>query len=182
MALVTVPDCAMRFVITFAAVALVVGMIVPQFAAQMYTPQPPPKLLTARQATPVAPPPNNPDSVVVPPDAMGHFRVEGRIDGQFIQFVVDTGASVVALTADDAASLGIHPAPMDFRAIVKTANGTVHAAPVQLNMVEVGNIMVRDVAAMVLPGGALSDNLLGLSFLARLRHFEYTDGKMVLEQ
>jgi len=172
----------MRFVITFAAVALVVGMIVPQFATQMYTPQPPPKLMAARQATPVAPPPSNPDSVVVPPDAMGHFRVEGRVDGQFIQFVVDTGASVIALTADDAATLGIHPGPMDFRALVKTANGTVHAAPIQLNMVEVGNLMVRDVAAMVLPQGALSDNLLGLSFLSRLRHFEYTDGKMVLEQ
>jgi len=174
----------MRSVITFAAVALVAGMIVPQFAAQMYTPRAPQKLMAARQATPVEspPPPSNPDSVVVPPDAMGHFRVEGRIDGQFVQFVVDTGASVIALTSDDAASLGIHPAPIDFRALVKTANGTIHAAPVQLNMVEVGNLMVRDVAAMVLPGGALSDNLLGLSFLSRLRHFEYTDGRMVLQQ
>lgn len=172
----------MRFVITFAAVALVAGMIVPQFVGQMYTRQAPQNLMAARQATPVEPPPSNPDSVVVPPDAMGHFRVEGRIDGQIVQFVVDTGASVIALTSEDAASLGIHPAPIDFRALVKTANGTVHAAPIQLNMVEVGNLMVRDVAAMVLPDRVLSDNLLGLSFLSRLRHFEYTNGKMVLEQ
>jgi aspartyl protease family protein len=172
----------MRFVITFAAVALVVGMIVPQFAAQMYTPRAPQKLMAARQAMPMEPPANNPDSVVVPPDAMGHFRVEGRIDGQIVQFVVDTGASVVALTAEDAASLGIHPAVVDFRALVKTANGTVHAAPIHLNMIEVGNLMVRDVAAIVLPDKALSDNLLGLSFLSQLRHFEYTDGKMVLQQ
>ena len=172
----------MRFVITFAAVALVAGIMVPQFAAQMYTPRAPNQLMVARQATPVEPPPSNPDSVVVPPDAMGHFRVEGRIDGQFVQFVVDTGASVVALTSEDAGWLGIHPAPIDFRALVKTANGTVHAAPIQLNMVEVGNLMVRDVAAMVLPDRALSDNLLGLSFLSRLRHFEYTDGKIILEQ
>jgi aspartyl protease family protein len=172
----------MRFVITFAAVALVAGIMVPQFAAQMYTPRAPNQLMVARQAAPAEPPPSNPDSVVVPPDAMGHFRVEGRIDGQFVQFVVDTGASVVALTSEDAASLGIHPGPMDFRALVKTANGTVHAAPVLLNMIEVGNLIVRDVAAMVLPDRALSDNLLGLSFLSRLRHFEYTDGKMILEQ
>lgn len=172
----------MRFVITFAALALVAGMIVPQFAAQMYTPRAPQKLMVARQAMPVEPPSSNPDSVVVPADAMGHFRVEGRIDGQIVQFVVDTGASVVALTSDDAASLGIRPAPIDFRALVKTANGTVRAAPIKLNMVEVGNLMIRDVAAMVLPDKALSDNLLGLSFLSRLRHFEYTDGKMVLEQ
>jgi aspartyl protease family protein len=172
----------MRFVITFAAVALVAGIMVPQFAAQMYTPRAPNQLMVARPAMPAEPPPSNPDSVVVPPDAMGHFRVEGRIDGQFVQLVVDTGASVIALTSEDAGRLGIHPTPMDFRALVKTANGTVHAAPIQLNMVEVGNLMVRDVAAMVLPDRALSDNLLGLSFLSRLRHFEYTDGKMVLEQ
>jgi aspartyl protease family protein len=172
----------MRFVITFAAVALVAGIMVPQFAAQMYTPRAPNQLMVARPAMPTEPPPSNPDSVVVPPDAMGHFRVEGRIEGQFVQFVVDTGASVIALTSEDAGRLGIHPTPMDFRALVKTANGTVHAAPIQLNMVEVGNLMVRDVAAMVLPDRALSDNLLGLSFLSRLRHFEYTDGKMILEQ
>ncbi|MGA8613528.1 MAG: TIGR02281 family clan AA aspartic protease [Xanthobacteraceae bacterium] len=172
----------MRFIITFAAVALVVGMIVPQFATQIYAPRAPHNLMAAREATPVAPVSSDPDSVVVAPDAMGHFRVEGRIDGRFLQFVVDTGASVVALTADDAAALGIHPAEIDFRALVKTANGTVRAAPVQLDMVEVGNLLVRDVAAMVLPDGALSDNLLGLSFLSRLRRFEYADGKMVLEQ
>jgi aspartyl protease family protein len=172
----------MRFIITFVAIALVAGMIVPQFATQFYTPRAPNKLLTARPATPVEPVSSNPGSVVVPPDAIGHFRVEGRVDGQYLQFVVDTGASVVALTANDAATLGIRPSEMDFRALVKTANGTVRAAPIQLNMIEVGNLMVRDVAAMVLPDGALSENLLGLSFLSRLRHFEYTDGKMVLEQ
>jgi aspartyl protease family protein len=171
----------MRFVITFAAVTLVAGMIVPQFVTKMYTPRAPHKLMTARPATLVEPA-HRPDSVVVPPDAVGHFRVEGRVDGLIVQFVVDTGASVVALTTDDAASLGIHPAVSDFRALVKTANGTVRAAPVQLNMVEVGNLTVRDVAAIILPSGALSDNLLGLSFLSRLRHFEYTDGKMILEQ
>jgi aspartyl protease family protein len=172
----------MRFIITFAAIALVAGMIIPQFATEIYTPRAPHKLLAAREATPVEPVSSDPDSVVVAPDAMGHFRVEGRVDGQFLQFIVDTGASVVALTADNAAALGIHPAPIDFRAVVKTANGTVRAAPIQLNMIEVGNLMVRDVAAMVLPDNALSDNLLGLSFLSRLRHFEYTDGKMVLVQ
>ena len=66
--------------------------------------------------------------------------------------------------------------------MVKTANGTVRAAPVELNMVEIDDLMVHNVAAMVLPDGALSDNLLGLSFLSRLRRFEYADGKLVLEQ
>ena len=172
----------MRFVITFAAIALVIGMIVPQFVTQIYTPRAPQRLMTARQVAPAEPVSSNLDSVVVAPDPMGHFRVEGRVDGLILHFVVDTGASVVALTAEDAAALGIHPAVADFRALVKTANGTVRAAPIQLDMVEVGNLMVHDVAAMVLPESALSDNLLGLSFLSRLRRFEYADGKMVLEQ
>jgi aspartyl protease family protein len=172
----------MRFIITFAAVALAVGMIVPQFATELYKPRAPQKLLAAREATPTEPVSSDPDSVVVAPDAMGHFRVEGRVDGRILEFIVDTGASVVALTADSAAELGIHPAQNDYRVLVKTANGTVRAAPIQLNMVEVGNLMVHNVAAMVLPSAALSDNLLGLSFLSRLRHFEYTDGKMVLVQ
>jgi aspartyl protease family protein len=78
--------------------------------------------------------------------------------------------------------LGIHPAEHDYVAVVKTANGTVRAAPVELNMVEIDDLMVHNVAAMVLPDGALSDNLLGLSFRWRLRRFEYSDGKLVLEQ
>jgi aspartyl protease family protein len=96
--------------------------------------------------------------------------------------MVDTGASVIALTARDAASLGIHPAHSDYVASVKTANGVVRAAPVKLDRVEIHDLTVRDVAGMVMPEGALSDNLLGLSFLSRLHRFEYSDGKLVLEQ
>jgi aspartyl protease family protein len=58
----------------------------------------------------------------------------------------------------------------------------VKAAPARLAMVEVGGLIVRDVDAMVLPDEALSENLLGLSFLSKLRRFEYANGKMVLEQ
>jgi aspartyl protease family protein len=58
----------------------------------------------------------------------------------------------------------------------------VKAAPTRLAMVEVGGLIVRDVDAMVLPDEALSENLLGLSFLSKLRRFEYANGTMVLEQ
>ena len=118
----------------------------------------------------------------MPRDALGRFRVEGRVDGRRLEFVVDTGASVITLTEDDAAALGVHPAESEFTVVLKTANGTVRGAPTTLGSVEVGDITVRDVAAVVLPQQALSDNLLGLSFLSRLRHFEYSEGKMVLEQ
>jgi aspartyl protease family protein len=121
-------------------------------------------------------------SVVVPRDARGHFVVDARVDGRHMSFMLDTGASVIALRARDAMALGIHPFARDFTVEVKTANGSTRAAPVQLGMVEISGLTVRNVAALVSPDEALGENLLGLSFLSRLRRFEYSNGKMVLEQ
>jgi aspartyl protease family protein len=174
----------MRSVITFAAAALVAGMIVPRFAEQMRSQSEPPapKALTAAPAAPQQHGASYSDSVEVPRDAMGHFHAAGRVNGRSLQFMIDTGASLIALTADDAAQLGIHPAESEYTMVLRTANGTVRAAPTMLDMVEIGDITVQNVRAVVMPDGALSENLLGMSFLSRLRHFDYTDGKMVLEQ
>jgi aspartyl protease family protein len=121
-------------------------------------------------------------SLSIPRDARGHFQTEGRIDGQRIGFMVDTGASVIALNETSAARFGLRPSRGDFNATVSTANGTIKAARTRLAMVELGGLVVRDVEAMVLPDEALSENLLGLSFLSKLKRFEYAGGKMVLEQ
>jgi aspartyl protease family protein len=121
-------------------------------------------------------------SLSIPPDARGHFATEGKIDGQRIAFMVDTGASVIALNESSAARIGLRPLPGDYRAKVTTANGTVKAAPTRLSMVDIGGLIIRDVDALVLPDEALSENLLGLSFLSKLRRFEYANGKLVLEQ
>lgn len=115
-------------------------------------------------------------------DGRGHFRIDGRIDGQRIGFMVDTGASVIALNETSAARIGVRPARNDYTALVTTANGKIKAARTRLAMVDVGGLVVRDVDAMVLPDEALSENLLGLSFLSKLKRFEYANGKMVLEQ
>ena len=171
----------MRSVLIFAALALAASVIVPRYAAQIHAGSVAPTMMTAHPVTPAAAPSNS-RSVVISPGRNGHFQVEGRVDGRRLDFMVDTGASVIALTERDAASLGIHPAERDYVAAVRTANGTARAAPVELNMVEIDDLTVHNVAAMVLPEGALSDNLLGLSFLSRLRRFEYFDGKLVLEQ
>ena len=171
----------MRSIFTFAGLALVAGMIVPRYAAQFDSGRP--AAIAAHQsADSVEPAAQTSDSVTVERDRLGHFRAEGRIDGRRLDFLIDTGASVVVLTASDAASLGLHPSESEYRAMMKTANGVVRAAPTTLGMVEVGGIMVRDVTAVVMPDGVLSENLLGMSFLSRLRHFEYSDGNMVLEQ
>jgi aspartyl protease family protein len=171
----------MRSVLVFAALALCAGILVPRYALHMEVTTAP-AALAARSSASVTPAPANSRSIVVPRDGRGHFEVDARVDGRQLSFMIDTGASVIALTASDAARLGIHPAQREFVAEVRTANGTVRAAPTQLGMVEVGDLVVRDVPALVMPDEALSDNLLGLSFLSRLRRFEYSDGRLVLEQ
>jgi aspartyl protease family protein len=111
----------------------------------------------------------------------GHFQTEAVIDGRRMDFMVDTGASLIALRERDASRIGIHPMQSDYTAKVSTANGTVLAARVALNRVEVGNVVVYNVAALVLPDQALAQNLLGMSFLSRLR-WEQKNGRLVLEQ
>ena len=123
-----------------------------------------------------------PRTVEVQRNRHGHFTVNGLVDGQPLSFMVDTGASMIALTMKDASRVGIYPSERDFTAKVGTANGTIRGAPVRLREVEIDGIVVRDVRAMVLPDEALGSNLLGLSFLSRLRRYEFSGGKLVLEQ
>jgi len=170
----------MRSVLTFTAAAIVAGMIIPRYVEQMNTH--PQGRMTAMPAVSTSANNSGPGSVEVQRDAFGHFSVMGRVDGRDLSFTVDTGASVIALTAADAAQLGIHPDNSDYTMLIRTANGLVRAAPTTLGMVEIGNIMLRDVSAVILPDRALSENLLGMSFLSRLSHFDYSRGKMVLEQ
>jgi aspartyl protease family protein len=112
----------------------------------------------------------------------GHFATEGRINGQRVGFMVDTGASVVALNETSAARFGLRPPPGQYTMNVTTANGTVKGARARLDALDIGGLVVRDVEALVLPDEALSENLLGLSFLSRLKRFEYADGLLVLQQ
>lgn len=170
----------MRSIVVFAALALVAALSAPRYFSHVGVASAP-AALEAHPAPPAAAATNS-RSVVVPRSSRGHFEVDGRVNGRRLGFVVDTGASLIALTARDAARLGIHPAQNAFVAEVKTANGMVRGAPVQLDSVEVGNLELHDIAALVLPEQALSDNLLGLSFLSRLHRFEYSDGRLVLEQ
>jgi aspartyl protease family protein len=171
----------MRSIVMFAGLALAAGFFVPRYAAHI-GPTEGPAPLSAHPLMPVAAGEGRSRSVVVPRDSRGQFEVDAMVNGHRVGFVVDTGASVIALTARDAARLGIRPAQNAFVAEVRTANGKVRAAPARLDAVQVGDIEVRDVAALVLPDEALSDSLLGLAFLSRLRRFEYSDGKLVLEQ
>jgi len=120
-------------------------------------------------------------TVTLHSDGRGHFQVDARVDGRSIAFLVDTGASVIALRESAAARLGIHPSVRDYTARASTANGVVKAAPVVLNRVEVNGITVRDVQAFVMPDEGLGTNLLGMSFLSRVK-WSHDRGRLVLEQ
>src|SRR6266581_4798944 len=90
-----------------------------------------------------------PYSVTFAADASGHFLVEPTINGTRVRMLVDTGASRVVLTPEDARRLGIRPSPGDFTYKTVTANGTVLVAPVLLREVAIGEISVRNVEAVV---------------------------------
>jgi aspartyl protease family protein len=171
----------MRNILVSAAILAGLGTFMAQIADKLTPAQASatPAVKSAVVETPIQ---SSSRSLNIPRDARGHFQTEGRINGQRIGFMVDTGASVVALNESSAARFGLRPTPGQYTASVTTANGTIKAARTQLAMIEVGGLVVRDVDAMVLPDEALSENLLGLSFLSRLKRFEYANGQMVLEQ
>ncbi len=177
---VGVTECGvMRNLMIFAALMVGLGTVMAQMADRMT-----PALANSasREADTETVAQASTRSLSIPRDSRGHFQAEGRIDGQRIGFMVDTGASVIALNESSAARFGLRPSRGDYKANVTTANGTIKAAPARLAMVELGGLVVRDVDALVLPDEALSENLLGLSFLSKLKRFEYANGKMVLEQ
>jgi aspartyl protease family protein len=171
----TIEEACMRGILTFAALALVTGMTVPK----LYRANESAQALTARVEEPVAV--DNSRSVTLTRGDNGHFQTEASIDGRRIDFLVDTGATTIALRESDAARLGIHPAARDYTIRASTANGTVMGARTELNRVEVGGVTVWNVVAIVLPDEALSQNLLGMTFLSRL-HWEQKNGKLILEQ
>jgi aspartyl protease family protein len=168
----------MRGILVFAVLALMIGAAAPRFYLGKEAPREPHAVAPAAQPQP-SPPAGR--SLTVRRGDKGHFEVEGTVDGRRMAFLVDTGASVIALRERDAGRLGIHPARRDYTAKVTTANGVIPAAPVELNRVDIGGLVVYNVAAIVLPDEALGQNLLGMSFLSRVR-FEHRNGRLVLEQ
>lgn len=112
----------------------------------------------------------------------GHFVTTASINKRDVQVLVDTGASTVALSYEDARTIGLRPGSLDFDVPVSTANGITQAARVRLDEVEVDGVRVRDVDGMVLPQGAMNGSLLGMSFLSRLSSFKVEDGILYLRK
>lgn len=109
-----------------------------------------------------------------------HFIARGAVNGVTMSLLVDTGASTVVLKPADAERAGIDTKSLSFTTPVSTANGSTFAAPIRLKTISVGPLEVRDVEALVAQPGALSENLLGMSFLKRLRSYEFSGDFLTL--
>jgi aspartyl protease family protein len=120
------------------------------------------------------------DSVMVVRSIDGHFAVRAELQSVPLTMMLDTGASFVTLTMDDAAAIGIDISALQFRLPVRTANGTINAAPVTLDTVSVGQITRERVPALVAPAGSLDQSLLGMSFLDTLHGYSIVGDRLVL--
>jgi aspartyl protease family protein len=136
----------------------------------------PVQVASANMATPAA------RVVALQADRRGHFATDLSVNNQFVKALVDTGASVVAFSHEDALKAGIRPKPGDYIIPMQTANGIVRAAKARIPEVRLQGIVVRDVEATIMPPGALNITLLGMSFLKRLKSFEMNGNTLVLKQ
>jgi aspartyl protease family protein len=132
-------------------------------------------------AKPVAEPLNFYSMTELKAGSNGHYFTKADINNRGVEVLVDTGASTVALSYEDAERIGLRPGTLNFDIQVSTANGIGKAARVVLREVEIDNVRVSDVEGMVLQKGALRGTLLGMSFLSRLRSFSVENGKLVLK-
>ena len=109
----------------------------------------------------------------------GHFYADALVNGIPIRFVVDTGASSIALSQQDAEALGIDLAALNYNGRAMTANGDVRTARVQLDSLTLGPITTRNLSASVTEGMAFG-SLLGMSYLSKFEKLEISEDRMVL--
>ena len=110
----------------------------------------------------------------------GHFTAAVDVNGAEVSMIVDTGASSIVLTPEDARRAGFNPDELSYRVPVLTANGRTVAARVRLNEVSIGPLDRTEVDALIAQPGALTQSLLGMSFLSRLRSYEFSGDFLTL--
>ena len=110
----------------------------------------------------------------------GDFDVTAQVNGTRMVMVLDTGASSVVLTLDDARAAGLPIEVLSYTANIDTANGRTRAAPVTLDRIAIGGLVERSVAALVAQPGQLKTSLLGMSFLNRLQSWEVRGDRLLL--
>jgi aspartyl protease family protein len=176
-------DWALKQLLIWGGLALLIAVIVPHLAPH---PAPvhanPAMALTTPRAAPAAAasqPQWAYSTQVFPSDARGHVYIDALVNGAPVHFLVDTGATLVSLTMKDAQAVGLDPAALAFTVRTSTANGTSEGAPVTLHDVQIGQMPIYDVGALVHRN--LGVSLLGQSFLTRLRSYNMQNGRLTLD-
>lgn len=118
------------------------------------------------------------DALLLLRDGSGQFHLTAGVNGGEVEFLVDTGADMVALTEEEAQGLGIGLSPSDFEPMMQTASGVANGAKVKLDEFEVAGVLLHDVDAVVVQG--LTTNLLGQSVLRQLGGIELKGDKMLI--
>ncbi|MEZ6012794.1 MAG: TIGR02281 family clan AA aspartic protease [Hyphomonas sp.] len=121
------------------------------------------------------------NAAIINREADGHYWTRADVQGTDVRFMVDTGASIVALTLLDAQRIGLKPADLVFDNEVRTAGGATMGAYIVLDKVRIGRVELEDVSAMVLQEG-LEQSLLGMSFLGELYSYEFKGDTLIIRQ
>jgi aspartyl protease family protein len=145
-------------------------------------PEPTERVVLSADAKQPSQPSSRGNSVELRAASGGHFVTTAHVNGRPVEVMVDTGASIVALSYSDAERAGVFVRPSDFTQRVSTANGSARIAPVILDSVSIGDITLYDVRAAVSEPGRLQTSLLGMTFLGRLARTEMRNGVLVLEE
>lgn len=118
--------------------------------------------------------------VSIPKNARsGQYHYKGRVNSGYVDFLVDTGASAVALTATDARRAGVRESDLTYNVPISTAGGRNYAARITLDQVALGGIILRDVEALVVKEG-LETSLLGMTWLGQLQEVKATPNALLL--
>jgi aspartyl protease family protein len=122
-----------------------------------------------------------PSSVAFSLESDGHYHVYAQVNGTAIRFLVDSGASDIVLSPDDARMLGMQPEQLDYTMMAQTANGTVRGAPTQIKTLKVGPIEMHDMPVTV-NEAEMPVSLLGMEFLRRLKSWGVENGRLTFKQ
>jgi aspartyl protease family protein len=171
---------ALRQLLIWGGLALLVGVIMPRLVPRSAPVRSNPAIALAAPV-PVATQPQSWGSgtQVFPADLQGHVYIDALVNGVPVHFLVDTGATLVSLTMNDARAAGLDPNGIAFTVRTSTANGPSEGAPVTLHDVRIGQMPIYDVRALVHRNLGIS--LLGQSFLTRLRSYNVQNGQLTLD-
>jgi aspartyl protease family protein len=164
------------FTAVFIAMVIAFG-VAPRLKEQAAAPAP----VTVAVATPEPAPSTGSRAAFIDREDDGHFWTRADVSGTQVKFMVDTGASIVALTYFDAQRLGLKPEELDFDSEIRTAGGITYGAPVTLESIRIGKVEIENVNAVILRT-ELEQSLLGMTFLGELNSYEVRQGQMIIRQ